>query len=192
MTVLSPAPDCFFVDCSLFVFACAPMSALWGWRLLSRRSLLCRFCRPAQPPKSETEKIEAQRDGTTKISYDGVAADGSAIAFSFTNKYDGADSPVSGAGPNGQDTIAAKRIDAYTVTSISKKADVVVATARTVISKDGKVMTLTSNGVDAQRGRALRVGIIIGDQTETYPICLTISGKQLRPLRNRPCLRRPW
>jgi hypothetical protein len=102
-----------------------------------------------QPPKSETETAEAQGDGSTKISYEGVAADGSQFAFSFATKFDGKDSPVSGVGPNGQDAIAVKRIDANTTTGTSKKAGKVVATTRSVISKDGKVMTLTSKGVDA-------------------------------------------
>jgi len=46
----------------------------------------------AQPPKSETETAEAQGDGSTKLSYEGVAADGSPFAFSFATNYDGKDS----------------------------------------------------------------------------------------------------
>ena len=126
------------------------------WKLNLAKS---KYDSPAQPPKSETEKVEAQRDGSTKISFEGVAADGSAIAFSFATKYDGKDSPVSGAGPNGQDSIAVKRIDLYTVTSISKKGDTMVAAAKTVISKDGKVMTLTSNGVDPE-GNSRKVVLV--------------------------------
>ncbi len=102
-----------------------------------------------QPPKSETLTADAQGDGSTKLSFEGVAADGSPIAFSLTTNNDGKDSPVSGMGPNGQDTIAVKRIDPNTSTTISKKAGKVVATTRTVVSKDGKVMTITSKGVDA-------------------------------------------
>jgi hypothetical protein len=102
----------------------------------------------AQLPKSLTRTVAAQGDGA-RYSYDGVAADRSHIAYSFTTKYDGKDSPVSGAGPNGQDIIAIKRIDGNTTTSTSKKGGKVVSTTRTVVSKDGKVVTQTSKGVDA-------------------------------------------
>jgi len=102
-----------------------------------------------QPPKSTTRTLEAQGDGT-KTSVQGVAADGSQMAYGYTTNYDGKDSPVSGVGqPNGADTIAIKRVDANTVRGTLKKAGKVVSTTRTTVSKDGKTMTITSKGVDA-------------------------------------------
>src|SRR5581483_4362000 len=60
-------------------------------------------------PKSGTRTVTAQGDGA-KYSYEGVGADGSRIAFTFTTNYDGKDSPIAGTGfPNGADTIAVKR-----------------------------------------------------------------------------------
>jgi hypothetical protein len=101
-----------------------------------------------QPPKSTTRTVEAQGDGT-KISFEGVAADESRFAYSYTTNYDGKDSQVSGSGQaNGADTIAIKRVDANTATSTLKKAGKVVATTRTLVSKDGKTTTITSKGVD--------------------------------------------
>jgi hypothetical protein len=103
----------------------------------------------SQPPKSQTRTVEAQGDGV-KITFEGVAADGSRISYSFTTNYDGKDAPNSGMGqPNGADTNATKRVDANTTTSTWKKAGKVVATTRTVVSKDGKTTTITSKGVDA-------------------------------------------
>ncbi len=103
----------------------------------------------AQPPKNQTRTVEAQGDGA-KISFEGVAADGSRMAYSYTTKYDGKESPISGVGqPNGADTIDIKRIDANTTSSTLKKTGKVVGTTRTVVSKDGKTTTLTSKGVDA-------------------------------------------
>lgn len=103
----------------------------------------------SQPPKSQTRTVETQGDGV-KITFEGVAADGSRISYSFTTNYDGKDAPNSGMGqPNGADTNATKRVDANTTTSTWKKAGKVVATTRTVISKDGKTTTITSKGVDA-------------------------------------------
>jgi hypothetical protein len=43
-------------------------------------------------PKNETRTVEAQGDGA-KYSFEGVGADGSSIAWSFTTKYDGYDCP---------------------------------------------------------------------------------------------------
>lgn len=103
-----------------------------------------------QAPKSDMRTIEAQGAGV-KASTDGVAADGSRVAYSYMTNYEGKDSAISGVGfPNGADTIAIKRIDANTTTAISKKAGKVVLTTKTVVSKDGKVMTITAKGTDAQ------------------------------------------
>ena len=105
------------------------------------------------PPKSETRTIVAQGDGA-KVSIDGVAADGSRIAYSYTTNYDGKDSPLIGAGrPNGEEVAAIKRVDANTLVSTSKKGDKVVLTTRFVVSKDRKTMTITSEGTN-ERGRA--------------------------------------
>src|ERR1700674_4977581 len=71
---------------------------------------------PGPAPKSQTRTYEMQGDGL-KVSRNGVAGDGSPIAYSNTTKYDGSDVSLSGVGtPNGADTVANKRIDANTVT----------------------------------------------------------------------------
>jgi hypothetical protein len=102
----------------------------------------------APAPKSQTRTVEAQGNGA-KFSFDGVAGDGSRIAYSFTTNFDGKDSAISGVGaPGGADTIAIKRVDANTTTSIGKKAGKVILTFRTMVSKDGKVTTITAKGTD--------------------------------------------
>jgi restriction endonuclease S subunit len=84
-----------------------------------------------------------------KVTFDGIAGDGSRIAYSYTAKFDGKDYPEVGVGtPNGADTIALKRIDDYTVEATLKKAGKIVQTTRAVLSKDGKVLTNTSNGTN--------------------------------------------
>jgi hypothetical protein len=103
---------------------------------------------PGPAPKSTTRTIEAQGSGE-KASNEGTAADGSHIAWSYTASYDGKDNPISGTGPNGADTMALKRINANTIEATTKKAGKVVATARLVVSKDGKVTTITVKGTDA-------------------------------------------
>jgi hypothetical protein len=101
-----------------------------------------------QAPKSETRTVVAQGNGET-VTYEGIAANGSPISYSFTSNLDGKDSPISGTQPLGSDTVAAKRVDANTVRSISKKAGKTIYTTKTVVSKDGKVstqMTIGFNG----------------------------------------------
>lgn len=102
----------------------------------------------APAPKSQTRTVEAQGNGA-KFSFDGVAADGSRIAYSFTTNFDGKDSAISGVGaPGGEDTIAIKQVNANATTSIGKKAGKVIRTTRTVVSKDGKVTTISGKGTD--------------------------------------------
>lgn len=100
-----------------------------------------------QAPKSETRTIVAQGDGEI-ITYEGIASDGRAISYSITTHLDGKDVPYSGTQPFGADTVAAKRVDANTVTSVSKKAGQTLFTTRTVVSKDGKVSTQTTKGTN--------------------------------------------
>jgi hypothetical protein len=101
-------------------------------------------------PKSETRTVEAQGNGE-KITFNGVAADGSPIAFSITTNLDGKPVPFVGTGvAGGADTDAPKRIDPYTVTSTATKAGKVVARSRYVVSKDGKVTTQTRKTTDAK------------------------------------------
>jgi hypothetical protein len=99
-------------------------------------------------PKSESRTVEAQGKGY-KVTYVGVAADGSAIAFTFTTNLDGKPVPFSGTGvAGGADMVAVKRVDSHTETSITTKAGQVVATIRTVVSKDGRVTTQTRKEVN--------------------------------------------
>jgi hypothetical protein len=101
-------------------------------------------------PKSETRIIEARGKGE-KITFKGIAADGSPIAFTITTNLDGKPVPFVGTGvAGGADTDAPKRIDPYTVTSTSTKAGKVVARSKYVVSKDGTVTTQTRKGTDAK------------------------------------------
>ncbi len=103
---------------------------------------------PGPAPQSVTRTDEAQGNGE-KVSTEGTAADGTPIAFSYTANYDGKDNPISGTGPLGSDTIAVKRINPNTIKATLKKAGKVLVTARLVVSEDGKVITLTGKGTNA-------------------------------------------
>jgi len=58
-----------------------------------------------QAPKSETRTEIAQGDGF-KVTYEGIAADGSPISYSYTTNLDGKDAPISGTHPFGSDALA--------------------------------------------------------------------------------------
>src|SRR5579872_5862281 len=67
----------------------------------------------AQPPKSETRVVEVVGNGE-KVTFRGVAADGSKIDYTFTSNLDGKTVPVTGIGaPNGTDSVAVTRSDAH-------------------------------------------------------------------------------
>ena len=55
------------------------------------------------------------------------------------------------------DTIALKRLDAYTVNTINKKDGKRVQTSRIVVSKDGKTLTNTQKGTNASGQRVNNV-----------------------------------
>jgi len=99
----------------------------------------------AKPLKSLTTVREAA-DGGVKATSTGEYMDGTPIQSSYTAKYDGKEYPVTGAP---WDTISIKQIDANTLTTELKKTGGKFHTkGRTVVSKDGKTMTVTSKGTN--------------------------------------------
>ena len=84
-----------------------------------------------------------------KESAKGERADGSKIDSTYTAKYDGKEVAAPGTG-FAWDTIAVKQVNANTLTDErSKKGGKYHATGRTVVSKDGKTMTMTLKGTNA-------------------------------------------
>jgi hypothetical protein len=103
---------------------------------------------PGPPPKNLTITYAATGDGI-KATTEGVNFEGNPVATTYTATYDVKDTPVTGTGAP-YDTIALKRIDPNTVESTTKKDGKVVSKGKRVVSKDGKVMTLTSKGTNAK------------------------------------------
>jgi hypothetical protein len=127
----------FLLTASLASAQANPTSGTWKLNVAKSKS--------GQPPlpKSLTRTSEPQPNGS-KLTYKGVAADGSPIAFTFTVMLDGKEAPITGTGqPLGADTISAKRIDASTVESTLKKDGKVVGKAKTWTAEDGKTLTIT-------------------------------------------------
>jgi hypothetical protein len=100
------------------------------------------------PLKSLTLMREAAGGGV-KQTAKGERADGTKIDDSYTAKYDGEEVMLSGTGI-AWDMTGAKQVNANTVTEErSKMGGKYKATARTVISADGKTMTTTTKGTGA-------------------------------------------
>jgi len=101
---------------------------------------------PGPAPQSQTRTYES--DGkTVKHVSKGVNAEGKPTQVEYTAGYDGKDYPMTG-NPVA-DTISLKRVDDVTVEATLKKAGKVVSTTTRVVSKDGKVMTFTTNGTNS-------------------------------------------
>jgi len=125
---------------ALSVFAAD--SSLGTWKLNMEKSKFS----PAAPVKGLTATREAS-DGGVKVNVTGEQAGGAAINASYTAKYDGSESPVTGAP---YDTISIKQVNANTFTYVQKKKDGKYSVSgRSVVSKDGKTMTNTMKGTGA-------------------------------------------
>ncbi len=113
------------------------------------------------PAKSQTDVREATPDGGVKITRTGQLADGTPTNYSFGYKYDGKEYPVTGAP---FDTISVKRINDYSWSwDVKKTGGKYHMTGRNVISKDGKTMTQTSSGTDAE-GKPVTATIVFDRQ----------------------------
>jgi hypothetical protein len=111
---------------------------------------------PGPPPKSATITFEENGDGIKRTG-GSVDAQGKTTPFEYTAKYDGKDYPV--AGPDWNDAIALKRIDDQTAESTLKKSGKAVGNARRVVSKDGKVMTLTITATNSKGEKMHNVAV---------------------------------
>src|SRR5258708_33897590 len=86
---------------------------------------------PGPAPKSQTRSVVAEGEGA-KYSFQGVGADGTSFAYSFTVNYDGKDNPITGTGPpGGADTIRVKLVSSNKHESMFTKAGQSVVTSGT-------------------------------------------------------------
>jgi hypothetical protein len=101
---------------------------------------------PSMMPKTETIKNEAIDNGL-KTTFDGVDAKGKPY-HSVSSQYYGKDLPVTG-NPD-SDTSLITKSDANNYVIVNKKAGKEVERYQIVISKDGKVSTVTDKGKDSK------------------------------------------
>jgi hypothetical protein len=111
----------------------------------------------APPPKSGTMTVETQGDGVV-VNYEFAEPEGGTIKYSYQGNSDGKNYPISGSGDSswrqtmvsGADTIGLRRFGSNASGAVLKKSGNAVQTTRTVVSKNGKVTTITINAVDAK------------------------------------------
>ncbi len=126
------------------------------WKLNAAKSKYS----PGPAPQSLTLKIEASGQGE-KATAEFVNADGSRTTTQYTANFDGKDYPLTGS--QMADTVSLKRIDARTTERTDKKGSKVAQTLTRVVSQDGKTMTVTTKGTNAQ-GQAVNNVIVFDKQ----------------------------
>ena len=102
---------------------------------------------PGTPAKSGMITVEAAGNGV-KYSLTTVDAQGKATSSAYSASYDGKDMPYTGS--TVADTTSLRRVDAYTVERVDKKAGKVVTTIRREYSKDGKSFVAKIKGTNAK------------------------------------------
>jgi hypothetical protein len=146
-----------FLVLAVAVAAFAADNSLGTWKLNLEKSKYS----PGPPTIKSLTSVREASDGGVKVTSTGEQADGTPINSSYTAKYDGKEYPVTGAP---WDSIAIKQVNANTLTTTTKKnGGSYHATARTVISKDGKTMTTTVKGTNAE-GKAFNNTLVYDKQ----------------------------
>lgn len=97
-------------------------------------------------PKELTRTVSADGD-SVEYTFEGKAADGSALSYGFTVKYDGNFYDASGTGtPYGADKISIKEVNSHQYSAVLKKSDKEVGTSSVTVSHDGKLCTVYGKG----------------------------------------------
>ena len=98
--------------------------------------------------KSRTDIVEAQADGSLKVTRTETRGNGQTQKGSYPVRFDGKEYPVQG--NLDYDTISAKRIDANSYEArVTKKGGPYNQLSRTTVSADGKKRTVVSKGTDS-------------------------------------------
>jgi hypothetical protein len=150
---------------ALFALAITTTLSAWGadnslgtWKANVAKS---KYTPAPWPVKSLSVTREAAPGGV-KVTNTGTRTDGP-INASYTATYDGASAQVTGEGAP-YDSMSVKQGDANTFTYEAKSSKTKYrASGRIVISGDGKTMTQTSSGVDAD-GKAMTLKIVFDKQ----------------------------
>ena len=103
---------------------------------------------PGPAPKSAAIVFSASGADGVKAVFDGVADTGDKVHWEYTANHDGKDYPMTGNAEG--DMISLKRINANSVETTYKLGGKVTVTNVRTVSADGKTMTVTTKGTNAQ------------------------------------------
>lgn len=118
---------------------------------------------PAPFPVKNITQVREAAPGGVKVTNTGERSDGTPINATYTAKYDGSPTSVSGQG-SPYDTVSIKQVDANTFTWDAKKTGGKYHShGRIVVSPDGKTMTLTSKGTNSD-GVPMSVTLVFDKQ----------------------------
>src|SRR4029434_6248880 len=115
---------------------------------------------PGPMPQSLTVKVEPAGQGE-KVTAEFVNMDGTRATTVYTANFDGKDSPLTGSPI--ANTVALKRVNPHTTVRTDKKEGKVIQTLTRVVSQDGKTMTVTVKGTNAQ-GQAVNNVLVLDKQ----------------------------
>ncbi len=116
---------------------------LGAWKLNVAKSKYS----PGPAPKSSTVTFTAVGQGVKAV-IDGEAEDGSKVHWEYTANFDGKPYPVTG-NPDG-DMVVAKRVNPTTIETTYTLKGKTTTVNRRVLSADGKTLTITTTGTNAQ------------------------------------------
>jgi hypothetical protein len=102
---------------------------------------------PNPPPQSVVRTYQAFEGDGIKATFVTVSADGKQSTSTYSAHFDGKEYPITGGG--NLTAIAMKRVDANTWSTVTKGPKTVITGTNTV-SKDGKTMTWSYTGTNAQ------------------------------------------
>jgi hypothetical protein len=107
---------------------------------------------PGPARKGEMRIVEESPKGM-KISVDRTNGDGTNQQFNYTTNLNGTSYPITGVAPYGADSVSEQMTSSSTLSFSLTKSGKVVGTGTSVVSPDGKTLTLTSKGKD-KKGKA--------------------------------------
>lgn len=120
--------------------------------------------KPGPAPKSQTVRIEPSGQGE-RVRSEALNTNGTRVVTEYTAAFDGTDYPIKGSPV--ANTVTLKRIDERTTERYDKKDGHVMLVYRRVVSPDGKTMTVTINGVNAQGQQVSNV--VVFDKQQAKP-----------------------
>ncbi|WP_348263282.1 hypothetical protein P8935_01720 [Telmatobacter sp. DSM 110680] len=118
---------------------------------------------PAPLPVKSLTVVREVCPGGVKVTSTGERTDGTAIDTTYSANYDGTPAGVTGKG-SPYDTVSIKEVDSNTFLYEAKNTTgKYSATGRIVISDEGKKMTLTAKGTDAD-GKEMTLALVYDKQ----------------------------